>query len=954
MGRKFNWKSLSFEQVPEQSSAQFGSSYPLPDGFPVRADDPRFAMLFGHGRVSRETAKSIPAVARGLSMLTSLANLPLVTFRGGNEVVVNKLLSQIDPELPNVVTLAGTIEDLVFEGHAYWQILLVNRSTGYPVKARYIAAYRVTETEGEYWIDGHKVDDPDSIIKFYSPRQPLLPAISQSVRRAVALANTSEMYAKNPMPKLMFSPKADVDIDPAKATAAIEQFADNRNDSPYSYVGAALDAKPLDLLSPAEIQLIEQDKAVMLAIANFFDMDPEEVGVSTTSRTYKNAVERRIDRRNDQLSWVALAVEQRLSLGDVTPAGYFVKFDFDEFFRADPLTRSQIGEIEYRNGFITVDEYRQSKGLPPLTPEQRAELNPRPVAAVQASFSSDDETTFGFESAEFSSVDAGTRTVKVLAVPYGEVARKNGRKFIFQKGSIKWPTPMKKVKLLRDHDYTQSVGYATEIEDTDKGLVVTFKVSTGPEGDRALAGFSEGNFDAASIGVDFEEDSFYKDKAHPGVYMVQKAYLKEISQVSIPAFENAGLISVQAAADKEGANMPENTNGAVETASEKSYTISELKALGLFAKDNEKPVKAPASVQDDENVAPRELKANAQEKAVAVTSVKEPGPYRFGRGATNAQFDLSTDLVLAGRQNDAEAKKRVVGFMQEDFAVATTDVDELNPTIQRPDLYVGNLDYSTPIWNRINKGAPPNGVNPFAFPKFATGTTLVADHTEGTEPTLGAFTTTGQTVTPTALSGKLEINREVWDQGGNPAVSSIIRAEMHRAYREGLETAAATFLDAESFTTVTLTAGEDDEALVTELESALVALQAVRGGYRMNEFVVHVDLYKELVLAKDTTGRRLYPALGATNANGVLGTNYGRLDLNGLTAEMAWALGATGAVIEKSYLFNAEDVHGWATAPQDLTFDIQVKSIYVGLFGYKAFAVSRAAGVRTIAYDPVA
>lgn len=551
------------------------------------------------------------------------------------------------------------------------------------------------------------------------------------------------------------------------------------------------------------------------------------------------------------------------------------------------------------------------------------------------------EANFAFESGSFSVESEKDRTVKFLAVPYGEVGKFQGVKFTFRKGSISHPEPLSKVKLLRGHNPNQSVGYATAIEETDRGLYVTFQVAEGPEGDLALKGITDKTYDGASVSVDYEFEDLATDKGMPDVAVISKSRLREVSQVSIPAFESAGL-----AASRKGDHMSEDSNGAVNNAAPLQFSNEQFKDL-LNAIKPQKVEDAP--VQGEDNVVPRADFSNQQEKPVA--QVTEAGPYRFDGSA--GRFEFSSDVIDMNRGN-GEARARVLDFMRAEFAVTTTNAATLNPTIQRPDMYVDQLDYTTPIWNTIAKGTPPNGVNPFAFPKYSSSSGLVADHVEGTEPSLGAFAVTNQTVTPTALSGKIEVNREAWDMGGNPSLSNLIRNEMHRAYREGLETAAATFLDAQSFTTITLTTASADSALEGALITALVDLQGARGGYRLTDFLVHADLYKSLVLAKDSTGRRLFPALGPTNATGTVARNFSTLDINGLAARYAWALGATGTVAEKSYLLAPEDVHGWATAPQDMTFDIQVKSVYLGIWGYKAFAVSRTDGVRTFSYDPVA
>ena len=127
----------------------------------------------------------------------------------------------------------------------------------------------------------------------------------------------------------------------------------------------------------------------------------------------------------------------------------------------------------------------------------------------------------------------------------------------------------------------------------------------------------------------------------------------------------------------------------------------------------------------------------------------------------------------------------------------------------------------------------------------------------------------------------------------------------------------------------------------------------VRGGFTMDNMFTQIDLYKALVGATSADGRRLYPAIGPTNATGTVASRFGSLDINGVTALPAWALAATGTVVASSYLFDSGSVHGWASAPQRLTIDMtEVANVYIGIWGYKATAISDTAGVREILYDP--
>jgi hypothetical protein len=120
------------------------------------------------------------------------------------------------------------------------------------------------------------------------------------------------------------------------------------------------------------------------------------------------------------------------------------------------------------------------------------------------------------------------------------------------------------------------------------------------------------------------------------------------------------------------------------------------------------------------------------------------------------------------------------------------------------------------------------------------------------------------------------------------------------------------------------------------------------------DFFVQIDLFKALVAAVDDNGRKLFPVLNPSNATGTTEAFYSDVMSVACAARPAWALAATGAVAASSYLFNRDDVHGWATAPQRLNFEYEVKSVWLGIWGYAVVANTRLGGVREVIYDPVA
>jgi len=953
-----------------------------------------FAELRGAGlnpRVGREEALSVPTVQRGRNLLCSIATLPLEQLDPKNNVVRNPLLEQIDPDVPNVVTMAQTIEDLVFESIAWWRVTLIGFD-GYPVNARRIDPCTVSlEPPAGYYpsplpagedprgavvyINGEEVSASE-VIRFDSPNPAVLKVGGRAIKRALLLDQAARMYAEDPRALEYFTqdPEAEQMSDD-EIKEFLTQWEFERRKRAAAYVPPGMNRNEGNSPTPADLQLVQLQAQAALDIANAFGLDPEELGVSTTSRTYSNVNDRRRDKINDVLSPYMRAITDRLSMGDVTKRGYRVVFDLNDYLKANAAERWANYEKAKNLGVMTVDEIRAAEGLPPLS----APANPAPANGTQASadtsmdFDADSKLQFVDVPVEQFSVDAGKRTIEGLALPYGVTASKGGTSFRFQKGSLQW-SDVSRVKLLRDHNMTQPIGVATELNDTPQGLKVKFKVARGQEGDTALQMAEDGVLDGLSVGVDFNAsaDTAPDPQNRDGV-LVRRGDLREVSLTAMPAFDSARVTKV--AASRSEVTMTESVNGQTPEAGQ-ATTPTEAPAVTLSADQFAELLKfagqnVPAPRQSPEN-APADEGDQRQvvnpTRLTASTSVNEALPYQFDRGgnfqATENVFSADLrDMQLSGDLygNGTDAGKRVMGLLSATFAVSSGNVSTVNPTIQRPDLYVDQRDYMYPLWNAINKGTPPNGVQPFAFPKFNTASGLVGDHTEGTEPASGAFTTTNQTVTPTPLSGKASITREVWDMGGNPAVSTLIFNQMVRGYREGLESATATFLN-------TLTAATDinlgvavvDDALADAWEQALAGLAFTRG-YDFSVFAIEQVLYQKFVACEDTTGRPLFPILNPTNANGSSDVRFRQLNLSGVVGTPSWALASTAGSPNNSWLFDPTTVHGWATTPQRLEFAGTtaagaygpVAMVDIAIWGYKALANSDIAGVRQVIYDSV-
>lgn len=98
--------------------------------------------------------------------------------------------------------------------------------------------------------------------------------------------------------------------------------------------------------------------------------------------------------------------------------------------------------------------------------------------------------------------DSDKREVTYLLLPYGEEGRTSAGKITASAGSVTIPEDVSKVGLNFEHDFTRPVGKATLIEETEAGLLATFKIARTSAGNDLLVEIEEGLRAAASVEVE--------------------------------------------------------------------------------------------------------------------------------------------------------------------------------------------------------------------------------------------------------------------------------------------------------------------------------------------------------------------------------------------------------------------------------------------------------------------
>jgi hypothetical protein len=384
------WRTVFGLDLPEVVEAASAPTFAVEDLVGGADIDPAVFGLASYAnptspapRIDRRSAIQVPAVKRSRDLVAgTLGGLPLDQFDAAKRPVVNQLFVQPERNVPRSVTMTRLFEDLFFEQTAWWKVTERYWSAtgrGWPsfVKRIHPGRVAVDDERDRVYVDGKEVDQAD-LIRFDSPTDGLLKAGARAIRTCLAL----DAYAANAaqgIPPIDFFTPAD-DLDPFEGGTEddedddeIEEFLDRwqtmrrRRVTGYVPYGLKYNVGGFD---PKALQMAEQRQHAVLEIARVAGIDPEELGVSMTSRTYANQFDRRKAFTDFTLGQYRNAVEDRLSMGDVTPQGNYVKFNLDAFLRSDPAARYAA--------------YAAGKAVGALTDDDIARMEDKPAGSVQA------------------------------------------------------------------------------------------------------------------------------------------------------------------------------------------------------------------------------------------------------------------------------------------------------------------------------------------------------------------------------------------------------------------------------------------------------------------------------------------------------------------------------------------------------------------------------------------
>lgn len=956
------------------------------------------------GRVSREQAIQVPAVKRVRDLIAgTLGTLELCQLtKPGYREVYSALLEQPEDDVARSVTMTRTIEDMLFEKTAWWRIVGFG-ADGFPDRVVRLEADSVTiRQNGRVWTNdatlqaqgvsiGYQPDD--LLIRIDSPNDALLVAGARAIRTALLLSAAADRMAQDPQPVGYVTPKADVELDPDfDVDEALDDMEDARARRSWGYVGGALDLHQLTW-NPEQLQFMSQRDYAVLEIARVGGVDPEELGVSTTSRTYANAEQRRLDLIDFTCAAYVKAIEDRLSMNDVTLPGRRVYFEYDAFLRSDTPSRMSVYDVGRKVGAYDDERIARAERIPlsrvraarqaaqpappapapaapPASTEAPEETVQNALVPVGARFAADaDDVRFQFEVSPETvgfKADVAKRTISGLALPWNVVARSGGYKWAFAAGSLHW-SAAERVKMDKDHGYGTEFAKATTLTNTQDGLFAAFRVARGASGDDALGLAEDGVYDGLSVYVNFESegDGWIPHPDDDTVRYVQSATLRKVALTAMPAFDDARVQHV--AATRNGVPMTVTTDAPVTQPNPQPAGPPPAPSAPAPSFD---PVAFAADLADGVKAAFAEMIANlpAPQRQVVpagrTQAVREPLVYQMnGNGPS---FVRDARKVMTGTDPTGEARSRLVKYEAQtaellqdsmadpSFAISTGNASAVIPPGYRPDMFVTQLLKGRPLTNAISRGTISDAT-PFTVPRFVSSTGATADHVEGVNPSEGSLAVEPVTVIPTGISGLYKITREMADSA-NPAIDAIANQAMSESFSQQTEAKVYAELNGTNGVGGTITSGfVPSGAQVTTTTGQGDELgQGVRTAIGIYDFrrFAPVDFgflsqegVTEFASAVDTTGRPLFPWLAPSNPVGT--SDRGGYFVDGVTLGKAWSMSGNAAGDADVIMGAKPDVWCWESPV--LTFRFEERSgptfIELALFGYFAVRVLRPVGL---------
>lgn len=328
--------------------------------------------------IDRNFALQVASVSRCRNLIAgviSSIDLALYKKSTGEKLGSPVWLEQPDIRQPRSVTISATVDSLIFYSIAYWRVTSLYADDGRPSGFEWVANNRVTYTTDkygtevkDYFVDGElaPMAGIGSLVTFQSLLPGVLLTASTTIRAAYDIQKASAVSAATPMPTGILK-NSGADLPETQIQGLLAAFKSARQNRSTAYLTSTLDYVPTSF-SPKDMAYTEASQYLSTEIARSMNVPAYMISSDmNNSMTYQNILDGRKEFVAYSLQPYISAIEDRLSMNDITNSQNQVRFAVDDtFLRVDAKDRLDILEKMLNLDLISTEQARQMEQLTPL------------------------------------------------------------------------------------------------------------------------------------------------------------------------------------------------------------------------------------------------------------------------------------------------------------------------------------------------------------------------------------------------------------------------------------------------------------------------------------------------------------------------------------------------------------------------------------------------------------
>ncbi|CAB4142318.1 portal_HK97, phage portal protein, HK97 family [uncultured Caudovirales phage] len=328
--------------------------------------------------IDRNFALQVASVARCRNLIAgviSSIDLALYKKSTGEKLGSPIWLEQPDIRQPRSVTISATVDSLIFYSVAYWRVTSLYADDGRPSGFEWVANNRVTYTTNQYgtevkdyFVDGEIVPmgGIGSLVTFQSLLPGVLQSASTTIRAAYDVQRAAAVSANTPMATTVLKNNG-ADLPEAQIQGILAGWKAARQNRSTAYLTSTLSVENIGF-SPKDMGYVDFSQYLATEIARSMNVPAYYISADmNNSMTYQNILDGRREFVAYSLQPYISAIEDRLSMNDITNSQNQVRFAVDDtFLRADAKDRLDIIEKMLNLDLIDVNQARSMEQLTPL------------------------------------------------------------------------------------------------------------------------------------------------------------------------------------------------------------------------------------------------------------------------------------------------------------------------------------------------------------------------------------------------------------------------------------------------------------------------------------------------------------------------------------------------------------------------------------------------------------